>query len=60
MTKVKLKIPKVVNGGVWAAGSVVEVNDYEAKKMIEAGEAEAVAPSHPVAKSVSREAKDEK
>lgn len=40
--KVKLKVGKVINGGVWAAGSIVEVSEAEALKWIAADEAEAV------------------
>lgn len=40
--RVKLKVGKVINGGVWAAGSVVEVPEAEALQWIAADEAEAV------------------
>lgn len=38
--RVKLKVGKVINGGVWAAGSVVEVPEADALKWIAADEAE--------------------
>ena len=61
--KMKLKVPKVINGGVWSAGSVVDVSDYDANKLIEAGEAESASSSAPKPVSASayspkREAKD--
>lgn len=40
--KVKLKVGKVINGGVWAAGSIVEVPEADAQKLIVADDAEAV------------------
>lgn len=40
--RVKLKVGKVINGGVWVAGSVVEVPEADAQKLIAADEAEAV------------------
>ena len=38
MVKVKLSKGRVVNGGVWAAGSIVEVDDETAKMLIADGD----------------------
>lgn len=38
MVKVKLSKGRVVNGGVWAAGSVVSVDDETAKRLIADGD----------------------
>jgi hypothetical protein len=46
--RVKLKVGKVINGAVWPADSVVDLPEEEAKKYIQAQEAEPVNLPKPV------------
>jgi hypothetical protein len=45
--KIKLKVAQVVNGGVWAADSIVETDAETARVLIQAGIAEAVETAKP-------------
>lgn len=50
LVKVKMIKGKLINGGVWLPGLEPYVSAEDAKKLVDAGEAEYVKPEKPAAK----------